>query len=58
MNAGSYHNHRGNSMDEEENGESEEQIKKQKLNWSLMIIGILVAGLSFAWHVIALFFKE
>jgi len=45
-------------MAEEENDESEEQIKKQKLNWSLMIIGVLVAALSFVWHVIALFFKE
>lgn len=44
-------------MAEEGNGESEEQIKKQKLNWSLMIIGVLVAGVSFAWHIVALFFK-
>jgi len=52
------HNHRGSGMAEEGNGESEEQIKKHKLNWSLMIIGVLVAGLSFFWHIIALFFKE
>jgi hypothetical protein len=51
-------NHRGNGMAEEGNGETEEQIKKQKLNWLLMGIGILVAGLSFVWHIIALFFKK
>jgi hypothetical protein len=45
-------------MAEEENGESAEQIKKQKLNILLMIIGVLVAGFSFAWHIGALFFKE
>jgi hypothetical protein len=57
MSASDIHNHRGNGVAEEGNGESEEQIKKQKLNWSLMIIGLLVAGLSFIWHIIALFFK-
>jgi hypothetical protein len=58
MSTSTIHNHRGNGMAEEGNGESEEQIKKQKLNISLLIIGVLVAGLSFAWHIIALFFKE
>ena len=58
MSARTIHNHRGNGMAEEGNGETEEQIKKQKLNWLLMGIGILVAGLSFVWHIIALFFKK
>jgi len=44
-------------MAEEENGESEEQIKKQKLNILLLIIGVIIAGISFAWHIIAPFFK-
>lgn len=57
MSASDTHNHRGNGVAEEENSESEEQIRKQKLNWSLMIIGVIVAGVSFAWHIITLFFK-
>ena len=45
-------------MDEEEHSESEEKIKRQKLNVSLLIIGVIVAVASFAWHIIALLFKE
>ncbi len=44
-------------MAEEENGESEEQIKKQKLNILLLIIGVIIAGISFSWHIITPFFN-
>lgn len=45
-------------MTEEENCESKEKVKRRLLNVYLMVIGVIVAGLSFAWHIIALFFKE
>lgn len=35
--------------------ESDEQRKQKKLNFILLIIGVLVAGISFAWHIIPLF---
>jgi len=44
-------------MEKEEKPESEEEIKRLKLNFSLLIIGVIIAGISFAWHIIALFFK-
>jgi hypothetical protein len=44
-------------MEKEEKPESEEEIKRLKLNFSLLIIGVIIAGISFAWHIIAPFFK-
>ncbi len=58
MSASDIHNHRGNAVAEDENGESEEEIRKQKLNWSLLAIGVLLAGGSFVWHIVSLFFKK
>lgn len=40
----------------DEKSESQERLKRQKLDVSLLIIGVAAAGLSFAWHIIALFF--
>ena len=45
-------------MEKEEKPESEEDIKRLRLNFSLLIIGVIVAGVSFAWHIVTLFFKE
>jgi len=45
-------------MEKEEKSESEEDIKRLRLNFSLLIIGVIVAGISFAWHIVTLFFKE
>jgi hypothetical protein len=45
-------------MEKEEKPESEEDIKRLRLNFSLLIIGVIVAGISFAWHIVTLFFKE
>jgi hypothetical protein len=45
-------------MEKEEKPESEEEIKRLQLNFSLMIVGVIIAGVSFAWHIIPLFFKE
>ena len=45
-------------MEIEEKPESEEDIKRLRLNFSLLIIGVIVAGISFAWHIVTLFFKE
>lgn len=44
-------------MEKEEKTESTEEIKRLKLNFSLLIIGVIIAGISFAWHIIPLFFK-
>ena len=44
-------------MEKKEKPESEEEIKRLKLNFSLLIIGVVIAGISFAWHIIGLFFK-
>lgn len=44
-------------MTEEKNSESEEKVKRRLLNVYLMVIGVIVAGLSFAWHIIAPYFK-
>ncbi|MCH7624189.1 MAG: hypothetical protein IIB46_08950 [Nitrospinae bacterium] len=44
-------------MEKEEKTESPEEIKRLKLNFSLLIIGVIIAGISFAWHIIPLFFK-
>jgi hypothetical protein len=49
---------KNNPMEKEEKPESPEEIKRLKLNFSLMFIGIVIAGISFAWHIISLFFKE
>jgi len=45
-------------MEKEEKPESEEDIKRLRLNFSLLIIGVVIAGISFAWHIVTLFFKE
>ncbi len=44
-------------MDKEEKPESPEEIKRLKLNFSLLIIGVIIAGISFAWHIVSIFFK-
>jgi len=44
-------------MAKEDKSESEKEIKRLKLNFSLLIIGVVIAGVSFAWHIAPLFFK-
>jgi len=44
-------------MEKKEKPESKEEIRRLKLNFSLLIIGVVIAGISFAWHIIGLFFK-
>ena len=45
-------------MSEDENKESPEKLKRHALNVYLLIIGVIVAGVSFGWHIIPLFFKN
>ncbi len=37
---------------------SAEKAKRQKLNVILMIVGLLVAGISFVWHIVSIFLKN
>ncbi|GJL77769.1 MAG: hypothetical protein NPINA01_07580 [Nitrospinaceae bacterium] len=52
------HDLRGKGMDEEGKSESEKQTKRKVLNIYLLIFGVLLAGVSFAWHILSLLFKE
>jgi len=45
------------NMAKENKPESQEEIKRVRLNFFLLIIGVIIAGISFAWHIIPLFFK-
>jgi len=43
--------------DDLDEGESAEKAKRQTLNLVLLVIGLLVAGISFVWHIVSIFFK-
>ena len=44
-------------MSEPENeGETEEQARKKKLNKTLAIVAVVMFALSFFWHVVPIFF--
>lgn len=44
-------------MRNSENGsETEERLNKKKLNKTLAIIAVVMFGLSFAWHILPIFF--
>lgn len=36
--------------------ETEEEIRKKKLNKTLAIIAVMMFALSFAWHIVPIFF--
>ena len=42
-------------MVKDEDEKPEPKSKKEKLNFILLFIGLLVAGFSFAWHIVPLF---
>ncbi len=42
-------------MAKDEGEKTEAKSKKERLNFILLFIGLAVAGFSFAWHIVPLF---